>query len=360
MKPSVTIVGCGQIGTNIAKRLQKSNNLKIMETSFRKETSQHPWGWMRRVTLQQKSRLRLPLQNLDLENKIKGPMIISTNSAHREYLWKDWLHQTKTDAKLMTREEGLERFGLSDRVQLLCDSQDFLFDFDQHKESLIQELQKTCDWFEKSPIEKIHWHKKRVVGLVDKNNTYHEVKGKILFCLGNQTRQFLETPTMGIRLAYNVIPTSKNKSKEKYIASWRDYSSIQHFPNYTKIGCGFQGTIDYLPPLQYAHLFTSFLAKPNYSFLFSPLSQMKQAKNDANGTVLEDNHLQTCTVDITPSFLPRIQVIGNAIFIYGMSGSGFTVYEPWFQDLIFNLVQGKAIDNPFANSHLVKEKSFLY
>ena len=143
MKPPITIVGCGQIGANIAKRLQKSTNLKIMETSFRRETSQHPWGWMRRVTLQQKSRLRLPLQNLDLENKIKGPMIISTNSAHREYLWKDWLHQTKTDAKLMTREEGLERFGLSDRVQLLCDSQDFLFDFDQHKESLIQELQKT-------------------------------------------------------------------------------------------------------------------------------------------------------------------------------------------------------------------------
>ena len=87
---------------------------------------------------------------------------------------------------------------------------------------------------------------------------------------------------------------------------------------------------------------------------------MKQAENDANGTVLEDNHLQTCTVDITPSFLPRIQVIGNAIFIYGMSGSGFTVYEPWFQDLIFNLVQEKNNDNPFANSHLVKEKSFLY
>ena len=361
MKPSVTIVGCGQVGANIAKRLQKSNHLKIMDTPDRKKTAQQPWGWMRRVTLQQKSRLRLPLQNLDLENKIKGPMIISTNSAHREYLWKDWLHQTKTDAKLITKEEGMERFGLSDRVQLLCDSEDFLFDFDQHKESLIEELQKTCDWYDKHPMKKIHLYKEKVVGLVDNNNTYHEVHGKVIFCLGNQTRQFLKTPTMGIRLAYNIIPKSSNEQlKEKYIASWRDYSSVQHFPNYTKIGCGFQGTIDYLPSLQYAHLFKSFLAKPNYSFLLSPFSQIKQAENDANGTILRQDDMQTCTVDITPSFLPRIQTVGNAIFIYGMSGSGFTVYEPWFQDLIFNVVQDKNSVNPFANSHLVKEKSFLY
>ena len=355
----LTIVGCGQVGANIAKCFQKSTNLKIMETSFRKGTSQQPWGWMRRVTLQQNSRLRLPLENLNVEHKIKGPMIISTNSAHREYLWKDWLHQTKTDAKLMTKEEGLDRFGLTDRVQLLCDSEDFLFDFDQHKESLIQDLKKTCDWYDKYPIEKLHWYKGKVIGIFDKNNVYHEINGKVVFCLGNNTRKFLDTPTMGIRLAYNVFPKSE-KTTEPYIASWRDYSSVQHFPNYTKVGCGFQGTIDYLPPLKYAYLFGKLLSKPNYSFLLGPSSQMKKAQNDSHGGHVENKDLQTCTIDITPSFLPRIQVIGNAIFIYGMSGSGFTVYEPWFQDLIVKLIKGENADNPFANTHLVKEKSFLY
>ncbi len=356
----VTVVGCGQVGANIANRLQKSNHVKIMDTSIRRQIAQQPWGWMRRVTLQQKSRLRLPLKHLDLENKIEGPMIISTNSAYRQYLWKDWLEQTKTDAKFITKEEGIERFGISDRVQLLCDSRDFLFDFDQHKESLIHDLKKTCEWYDQYPIKNIHWYKEKVVGLIDENDLYHKVRGKVVFCLGNQTRQFLKTPTIGIRLAYNVIPKVKEAHlKERYVASWRDNSSIQHFSNYTKIGCGFQGTIDYLPPAQYAHLFKSFLAKPNYSFLLSPLSQMKQAEHD-NGTALRHNDMKTCTVDVTPSFLPRIQVIGNAIFIYGMSGSGFTVYEPWFQDLVFDLIEGKTKDNLFSNSHLVNEKSFLY
>ena len=39
---AVTIVGCGQVGANIAKKLQKSNHLKIMETPVRKKQHNNP------------------------------------------------------------------------------------------------------------------------------------------------------------------------------------------------------------------------------------------------------------------------------------------------------------------------------
>lgn len=350
----LTIVGCGQVGAVLAHSLQPHYHLRILESTRHESFGQQPWGWLRRVTLQQPRRLQLPLQELSLPS-FEGPMFFTTNSHHRMQLWKKWLecNQGNTDAEIYVGNHP-GGFGLKDTYKLRCDSRDSLFDFKEHRHQLVSKLQKTTDFFENAEAQEFHWKDDVLIGLTTTSGEFvSTIDHKVLVCIGNNTRKFLKIPTLGMRLAF-----SKFSPKEApYRAVWRDDSSIHYFPKYTKVGCGFRGTVAYLPPYRYLPFFLPMLKKSHYSMLTSTRSQLKEA---TEAWSLPMGEASSCVVDITPSFLPVIQPIGNATFIYGMSGSGFTVYEPWFQKIVFGVLENK-VTNPFDKyTSLFPTTSFLY
>jgi hypothetical protein len=286
-------------------------------------------------------------------------MLITTNEIERKKQWEYWLQTTNTNARILSKEEGSEQFNIDDKFQLLCDSRDFLFDFQSYKEKQSNTLKQKTEWNDNFPIVDLHWKNENIVGIEDSEGNIIPIHGKILFCLGNETRKFLRTPTLGITMAFQCVDPIDNPP---FIACWRDKSSIQHFPSYTKIGCGMQGKISYLPSFQFLPLFFPFLKKSNYSFLRTTHSHIQQARNQMSCFPLSHSPIEECTVDVTPNFLPIVHCVGNAVFVYGMSGSGFTAFEPWFQDLIINTLEhGKEYPNPFSLRHCSSpEVSFLY
>ena len=353
----LTIVGCGQVGSVLADSLQHRYRLRILESSQRLAFGQQPWGWLRRVTLQQPRRIQLPLEDLSLPS-FKGPMLLTTNSPSRAQVWKEWLNANKenTDAQLFTGiGQHQDNFGLTDRYQLLCDSRDSLFDFTEHRNQLVSKLYETTEFYKDAEAKEFHWENETLLGLTSTKGDFFSTKDhKVLVCLGNNTRKFLKIPTLGMRLAFSTFPAME----APYRAVWRDETSIQHFPTYTKVGCGFRASVAYLPPYRYLPFFLPLLKKSHYSMFTKPSVQLQDA---TEAWSLSTNDVSSCIVDITPSFLPIIHSIGNVTFIYGMSGSGFTIYEPWFQRIVFGVMEGNAIVNPFDKyTSLFPTKSFLY
>jgi lactate dehydrogenase-like 2-hydroxyacid dehydrogenase len=53
----LTVIGCGQVGAVLAESLRHRFQLRILESERQQSLSQKPWGWLRRITLQQPQRL---------------------------------------------------------------------------------------------------------------------------------------------------------------------------------------------------------------------------------------------------------------------------------------------------------------
>jgi hypothetical protein len=365
--PKVSIIGCGQVGSVLSRYfIQENFRVSVFESPYRMNFSQHPWGWMRRVTLQQEARIKRPLQKLDIfkKHQIHGPMIISTSSIHRYEKWKLWLNRTRdTNARILSKEEALEKYQKTEPFNLLCDTRDFLFDFGAYRDDLVEDIRNDAERFTMKNISKLEWSNNKVISMIDDESTRYtlEEDEKILLCVGNQTRRFIKVPTIGIRLGYSVAENFKPHLEPPYIASWNDNSSVQYFPNYTKVGCGMIGNLDYLPPFPFWPRFLSLLQKPNYYSFQSLENQVKIACNEVHVPYTNTN---SCTIDISPNFLPMILPIGdNLTVVCGMSGSGFTVYESWFQDLVKKILLDKNYTQHYFNGKnyvSIPAESYLY
>ena len=101
--------------------LSKGYDICVYEHPQSGVFQQHPWGWMRRVTLQQKDRLMLPLERMNIDPKymVRGPMIISTNSDSRKRIWDSWKNQTNTDSYFLSKEESVSKFQLTTKHNLI-------------------------------------------------------------------------------------------------------------------------------------------------------------------------------------------------------------------------------------------------
>ena len=359
----VHVIGCGQVGMSFSKLLlSKSYNVCVYEHPQTGFFQQHPWGWMRRVTLQQKDRLKLPLERMNIDSKymVRGPMIISTDSDNRKRIWDSWKNQTNTDSYFLSNEESVSKFKLTTKHNLVCDSRDFLFDFDSfHKDSVVT-LKQRVEWNDRSAVSKLIWSKNRLQYLELSDETLVPIAkdDKVLLSVGNQTRRFFDLPFMGVSLAYTIIePTME---KKEYISMWSDSYSVQHFPTFTKIGCGMKGTIDFLPPIKYMVDFFPIFQRSNYNWMETNTEQLKKACEQVGVPFSKE---YKCTVDITPNFLPLVVPMGtNLVVVCGMSGSGFTTYEPWFLELIYKrMIYGSTgLDHRFQFTNYSHVESYMY
>lgn len=362
----IHVIGCGQVGSVLSRYfIQGKYSVSAYESPNREKISQHPWGWMRRVTLQQEARIQRPLKELDVstKHKLKGPMIISTYSEERYSKWKTWLKKTKdTDARILGEEESVEMYHRKEPYNLLCDSRDFLFDFGANRNNYVENIKMDADEFIMKNISRFEWYKDEIICLLDDEGTMYPVKEneKVILCVGNQTNRFVKVPTVGVRLGYSIQDNFKRPSNIPYIASWSDSSSVQYFPNYTKVGCGMVGKLDFLPPIKYWSRFLPLWNKSNYYSFKTLQEQVKDACKEVN---VPYNETKGCTVDISPNFLPMILPIGkNLIVVCGMSGSGFTVYESWFQNLVEKVLFKPNMQHFFnGKNHIsVPTESYLY
>jgi hypothetical protein len=353
MKQKIHIIGCGQVGTIMANYfVQKNFPVTIYESGT--NNAQVPWGWMRRVTLQQKERYRLPLEVFNLPEKyiVRGPMVISTSNKSRKVKWEYWLKETKTDAHLLTNKEA-STLNINEKFNLLCDTNDHLFDFQNYKMDLRKQLKLYTQWIGGSSVNRLFWKNDHLNGIGLINGNFYSVRPdeKVLLCVGNQTNHFFSVPIGGITLQYAVKDAVHNVP---YIAHWMDESSVQYFPTFTKFGCGMNGILSTVPPVRFWSKFLPLLRKDNY-FGFNPTHDAQKKWN------LQKNDFKSCQVDITPDFLPIIQPVGSNLTVAcGFSGSGFTVYEPWFQTHVREVMNHATQKNPFQLRRGFQAKSFLY
>lgn len=356
-KPKIHVVGCGQVGATMSNYfVNRHFPVSIYDTKKNAKYAQVPWGWMRRMSLQQMERLQLPLCPLDLpQNHIsQGPMVISTSSELRSEKWKQWLRTVHTDARLLTVKEAQD-FEIYEKYNLLCDSHDYLFDFNQYKSELIRTLRSQTEWIDKSSAKRFVWKNNFIQGILLQNGQYHSIEdeAQVLLCVGNQTKHFLPVPVAGISLQYRVVPKGAIPPKP-YIAHWTDNRSIQYFNNYVKVGCGMNGMLTSLPPMKFWSNFLHFLWKQNYSWQNATTAVREHWR-------LDHDSFESCQVDITPDFLPIVQPIGkNLTVVCGLSGSGFTVYEPWFQEHVKNVILRETGENRFRIDRKFQATSFLY
>lgn len=360
------VIGCGQVGSVLSRYFIQGNySVSVFESPYRKRISQHPWGWMRRVTLQQEARIRRPLKELDISttHKVEGPMIISTYSRERYSKWKAWLEKTKdTDARILGQQESVETYHRKEPYNLLCDSRDFLFDFGANRNDYVEDIKADAEQFTTKNISRFEWFYGKITCMVDDEGTKHPIKEneKVILCIGNETRRFVNVPTVGVRLGYSIQDHFQRPSSIPYIASWSDTSSVQYFPDYTKVGCGMVGKLDYLPPIKYWSRFVPLWTKSNY-YSFQPLQE--QVQRACQEVHVPYHETLGCTVDITPNFLPMIVPIGeNLVVVCGMSGSGFTVYERWFQNLVEKVLFQPDLPHCFnGKNHIsIPTESYLY
>jgi hypothetical protein len=355
----IHIVGCGQVGSILSKFLIKKGYSIKVYSPINNHDCQNPWGWVRRITLNQDERISKfvgkKLITMNKKYRKQGPMIISTSCNKRKGIWDSWItNRPKSDAKILNQDEAIYYNVTQGKHHLLCDSKDFLFDFGKQKQENIQYIQKKIDNnFINDDIVGILEKNKKIIKLQGMETNYPiEKDDVVIFCMGNQTNLLFQVPIMGVRLAYLTV---KNKSKSMYLANWSDHSSIQYFEEYTKIGCGMNGSLDFLPPILYWYRYLPFLKKNNYSNFTNMKLQMIQACKE-RGIEFPDDY-SSCTVDITPNFLPYLKhTHENSIVICGMSGSVFTAYELFFLEHILKMIGGEK-KSIFTEKSV---KSYLY
>ena len=343
----IHIVGCGQVGSIVSKFLIKKGYSIKVYSPINNHDCQNPWGWVRRITLNQDERISKSIgKKLITMNKKyikKGPMIISTSSGERKKHWDSWMKiRPQSDAKLLNRDETSYYNLRQNEHHLLCDSKDFLFDFSKQKQDNIKYIQKTIENnFINDDIVGIVEKNQKITHLQGTNSNYHINKDDVIvFCIGNQTNRLFQVPILGVRLAYFTLE-NKPKSKDvvKYIANWSDHSSIQYFQDYTKIGCGMNGSVEFLPPFLYWYRYLVFLKKNNYSG-FDMNAHVRQACQERGIEVPLE--YSSCAVDITPNFLPYLKhTHENSLVICGMSGSVFTAYEIFFLHHVEKMICGE-------------------
>lgn len=105
----IHIVGCGQVGSIVSKFLIKKGYSIKVYSPINNHDCQNPWGWVRRITLNQDERISKSIgKKLITMNKKyikKGPMIISTSSGERKKHWDSWMKiRPQSDAKLLNRD----------------------------------------------------------------------------------------------------------------------------------------------------------------------------------------------------------------------------------------------------------------
>lgn len=254
---------------------------------------------------------------------------------------------------MLKPNEALD-WDIHQKYNLLCDENDYLFDFNEYKSDSIAVLKVQTQWISESPMQRLCWKDDWVEGILLRNGRFVRVakNEKILLCIGNQTNRFFSFPIGGVTLQYTTV-AKEQIPENPYIAHWTDFTSIQYFQDYVKIGCGMNGKISTLPPISFWLNFFPLLRKQNYSWK-NPINKVRQHwdLNDA---------FQSCEVDITPDFLPIVEPVGkNLTIVCGLSGSGFTVYEPWFQELVRNVLLNDTTVNPFTARRKFSASSFLY
>ena len=260
----------------------------------------------------------------------------------------------------MSKEESVSKFQLTTKHNLVCDSRDFLFDFDGfHKDSVI-DLKQKVEWNDHSEVSRLVWSKNCLQYLQLSDDTLVPIAkdDKVLLSVGSQTRRFFELPFMGISLGHTTIEPPVEK--KEYISMWSDSHSVQHFPTFTKIGCGMKGTIGFLPPMKYMVDFLPIFKRSNYNWMETNRQQLKNACQQV-GVPFSNEY--KCTVDITPNFLPLVIPMGtNVVVVCGMSGSGFTTYEPWFLELIYRrMIYGSTgLDHRFQFTNYSHVESYMY
>ena len=350
----IHIIGGGQVGSVMAHYfLQKNHHVTVYDSGT--TYAQVPWGWMRRVTLQQNERYRYPKKPLQLPEKyiVRGPMIISTASTFRKVKWEQWLKQTKTDAYLLNNDQA-SNLNIHEKYNLLCDSNDHLFDFQNYKMDLTKELKLCTKWIVESPVERLFWKNDALDGIRLSDGTFFPIarEDKVLICTGNRTSRFFSLPVSGITLKYCSFQSPVRPSP--FIAHWTEEESVQYFPTFTKIGCGMKGMLSTTPPVSFWSNFFPLLRNKNY-LSFDPTHKVRKKWN------LKANDFQSCEIDITPDFLPIVNPMGlNVTVACGFSGSGFTVYEPWFQNHVERVMNHETDNNPFRLKRKFTARSFLY
>lgn len=381
----VTIIGAGQVGAVLAfKLINKNIPVRIFDSGIKmiRRNAQVPWGWFRRKSLQQKVRLYDgPLgSHLSIlpNNQTFGKMLITTHDNKKVNRWNEWIKSTKTDAQILTPKEAEKQYDIrEDYFQgtggiLVCDSNDFIIDFQQLNRNMWDFLSnnRLCEFYQNSPIDKMSFTNE---GTIIESNGQKINCDKTIVAVGNQTEKLIKNyknPIIKTTLPWAITSIPK---KQKYIALWNQSSSLQMFGkdkiNFTKIGCGNNCVLD-INETKFKNFpyFSSmgFKGLKNITFTFSDdtkkialLKLLEQSLSELKylGIELSIQESNSCTVDMTPTLCPVVKFIGNnnTLVINGFSGSGFTSHEDWFSESVIKSLFSGIIDDklkPFGDKTL--------
>jgi len=370
----ITIIGSGQAGSILAYRFIKYGyQVRIIEagTVDNRPNRQVPWGWWRKRTLQPKVRMDFtdqigtPFDTFNAFNVFNdipfkaeqkyGPMLISTKKRSQIKTWLEWIKYNQTDAHILCGGRAKEKFGLTNLGSggvLVCDSQDFIINFNSLNCELYEYLRDhpNCELIENFPVENVTPNPDKTVSIQSKDQTI--VADKVILAAGNQNSKIIDNypPIVLMKLPYMVATTTQTLP---YIALWNQNSCLTMFgKDNVKVGCGSGFTFDDLDfkniPF-FGSLFWKGLKKGKVCVFSSPEKLMDNAKRELEDIAYlkypETDQFETCSVDLTPSFLPIVDFFApNLMVIGGFSGSGFTAYEKWFgQSIIQSIEKDKMV-----------------
>jgi hypothetical protein len=382
-----TIVGAGQAGGILAYNLLKRNiPVRIFDAGNKvtRPNAQVPWGWFRRVSLQQKVRVHKSNLNLPFEPRLtRGPMLVTTSDYNRVGRWKEWMNKVDTDAKILTPRETndiydipIEHFGEENGGTFVCDSGDFIIDLQGINHEIWDYLENhpDCELHSNAHVDK--------VDTVD-DNTVLTINGekiatdKTIISVGNYTGNLLGSysPIVKMTLPWAITTTPEQK---KFIALWTQDSSIQMFSDgFTKIGCGSNAILSDVNVSELPYFYN--MGKKGISNTHIPFPGTNDRLLDGSikelesvGIMVKETERDSCDVDMTPTFCPVARFYGNqnTMVIGGFSGSGFTVYEGWFSESVLKSLESGQIDEklrPFGERNLQEhlnpkedEKSYVF
>jgi len=365
MKPPITIVGAGQMGSMLGYRLlKKGYKIRIIEAGNKnyKDNSQTPWGWLRKFSLQSEAKKNLmsnefPFNDIKKEiNYTQGPLLITTKSNKTIDLWNDWIkNNNETDARILNPTDSFNQFNLNsdyfknDGGTFICDSRDALIDYSLLNNYLLDyfENNPNCDYIENTIVNGIKINKSKATHILTNND---EIPiDKTFFCIGNQTSDILDysIPIMKIKLPYLFID---NFPKTNYTAIWNNKSSLQYFKEgQIKIGSGTQSIFNFKNIKLINSLYFINMGLEGYKNIHYNGNETKLIENAIDELQVLNNFdypkcqkIQTCILDVTPNFCPYIYFLpkaNNILSISSFSGSGSMTLDNSFVDLLIESIE---------------------
>lgn len=342
----VTVIGAGQAGANLTKRLlERGIPVRLLDIGekMQREHAQVPWGWFRKVSLQQ--RVRNPMNNdvdKDFKSAKHGAMILTTKLESKVNMWKYWL-ATNPDstAKLLSASELGQKIGanMEGYWGFLCDHRDFLVDMQQLNYRLWEELKANPLCRLETGISAVRFTS---AGIHLSNGEV--IQNRTILAIGNRTNKVLPFyhPFLKTRLPWAWVKISKKGQLPMCL--WNQNSSLQIYDDKVKLGCGSNAIFHSVSP--WALPYFSNIAMSGLSNIYGPWTTDMQlitlAQKELNRFGIETEVIGepcSCVVDLTPTFVPMVRTLGTGmVAVAGFSGSGFTSYETWFQDDVIDLL----------------------